>query len=95
MTDDRITILENAQAIISGLAVGVANIWESDLPDDSGVITSRMSATLSIEEQGKDLRRHERVRTGSVFSVGGDRYHVVDVDEGTSSGGSVTLRKLS
>jgi hypothetical protein len=94
MTGDEITIRETTQAQLSGHLVGVGNIWERDLPDDRGVIAPRLSASLSIEEIASREARSEKVFVGSVLSLGADRYAVVNVEEGESEPGSITLRKL-
>ena len=93
MSDDEITIRETAQAEISGHLVGVGNIWERELPDSEGVIESRLSAVLAIYDLASQEERSEKVWTGSEISLGDDRYAVVNVEEGQSEPGSLTLRR--
>jgi len=92
---DEITIRETTQQEISGHLVGVGNIWERELPDDKGVIAPRMSATLAIHDLTKQQTRHEQVFAGSVITLGEDRYHIVNVDEGGGARGAITLRRSS
>ncbi|HLO86231.1 MAG TPA: hypothetical protein VK203_14655 [Nostocaceae cyanobacterium] len=94
MTTDEITIQENTQAKISNYFVGVGNIWEREQPDAQGVIAPRMSATLAISELNSEQTRHEEVFVGSLISLGSDRYCVVNVDEGNSTPGTLTMRKF-
>ena len=86
------TIRETAQAEISGHLVGVGNIWERELPDDQGRIALRLSASLAIQDLASQQERSEKVAVGSVISLGGDRYSVVNLKEGQSEPGSITLR---
>ncbi|BAZ32087.1 hypothetical protein NIES4074_45890 [Cylindrospermum sp. NIES-4074] len=102
MTSNEITIKESTQPTISGHLVGVSNIWERELPDDQGAIASggrfaiapRMSASLSIQDIASEQTRAEKVFAGSVLSLGADRYCVVNVEEGNSTPGMITLRKI-
>lgn len=90
-----ITIQETTHQEISGHLVGVGNIWERDLPDDKGVIAPRMSAILAIHDLATKKTRHEQVFAGSVITLGADRYHIVNVEEGGGAPGAITLRKSS
>jgi hypothetical protein len=90
---DEIVIQETTVGTISNHAVGVSNIFEREIPNDKGVIASRMSATLSILDIASEQTSREEVFAGSVISLGSDRYCVVNVEYGNSSG-SVTLRKI-
>jgi hypothetical protein len=94
MTSDKMTIRETTQLTISGHLVGVGNIWERDLADDQGVIASRLSANLSIQDLASKQTRVEKVFAGSVLTLGTDRYCVVNVEEGESAPGSISLHKL-
>lgn len=95
MTSDEITIRETTQPTISGHLVGVGNIWERELPDDKGIIASRLSASLSILDLASEQTRSEKVFTGSIISLNADRYCVVNVEEGIAEPGTITLRKIS
>lgn len=95
MSNDEIRIRETTQPTISGHTVGVGNIWERELPDETGVIAPRLSASLTIEDLATKEIRHEKVFTGSVVSLGADRYSVVNIEEGESSPGAIILRKNS
>ncbi|HET8671138.1 MAG TPA: hypothetical protein VFM05_11075 [Candidatus Saccharimonadales bacterium] len=95
MTTEDITIRETTQAEISGHLVGVGNIWEQERPDNEGVIALRLSATLAIYDLASQQERSERVSVGSEVSLGADSYSVVNIEEGHSEPGSLTLRRGS
>jgi hypothetical protein len=95
MRGERLNIRETTQPEISNHLVGVANIFERELPDASGTVARRVSAQLVISAPGSDDIRRETVYAGSIVSIGSDRYCVVAVDEGTSAPGSLTLEKLA
>jgi hypothetical protein len=94
MMSDEMTIRETAQPTISGHQVGVSNIWERELPDEKGVILPRVSASLTIKNLVSNRTRVEKVFAGSVVVLDPDRYCVVDVEEGQTSPGAITLRKI-
>jgi hypothetical protein len=94
MNSNDLTIRETTQAVIAGLDVGVSNIWERELADEKGVIAPRVSATLSIHDPKSSRSEEQKVFAGTVLSLGPERYLVVEVHEGTSSLGALTLRKL-
>ena len=94
MSNNEITIRETAQLEISGQLVAVGNIWERELPDSNEVIAPRMSATLSVHDPVSQEGWSEKVFAGSEISLGGDRYLVVNVEEGQSEPGSITLRSV-
>jgi hypothetical protein len=91
---NEIAIRETTQPTLSEHLVGVSNIWERELPDDAGVIAPRLSANLSILNLASKQSRVEKVFAGSVFLLGTDRYYVVNVEEGKSGPGLITLRKV-
>jgi hypothetical protein len=94
MTNADIELRETTNTPLSGHFVGVGNIWARDLPDDEGVVSSRMSATLAIFDPASQQLRHEEVFAGNVVSLGADRYRVVRVEASGSAPGAITLRKL-
>jgi hypothetical protein len=94
MPGQRLTIRETTQPEISNHAVGVANIFERELPDAAGVVARRLSAQLVISASGSQDVRRETVYAGSVIVLGADRYCVVDLEEGTTGPGALTLEKL-
>ncbi|HLO84625.1 MAG TPA: hypothetical protein VK203_06370 [Nostocaceae cyanobacterium] len=91
---NEITIGSNTVGTISNYRVGVANIWERELPNDKGVIAPRTSAILAILDPTSQQSREEMVFTGSVISLGSDRYCVINVEYSDSSSSSITLRKI-
>jgi len=80
---------------MSGRRIGIANILERELPDESGVVALRMSALLNIHDPETGTSIKEKVFAGSMVSIGVDRYCVVKVEQGTTSPGWVTVRKLA
>jgi len=94
MGEDVQRLRETTQPTLSDCAVGIGNIFERDLPDEHGVVAPRMSAVLVISDRKTGESRREKVFAGSVVSIGGDRYCVVSVEEGETSPGWVTVRKL-
>jgi hypothetical protein len=95
MTNDPIRIRETTQPALSGQLIGVSNIWERDLPDEHGVVASRLSADVSVFDPASRTARRQEVYAGSVLAVGADRYCVVEVEGGKSAPGSITLRRIS
>lgn len=94
MDVDELTIRETTQAAIGNHFVGVANIWDRDLPDDAGVIAPRLSAHVFVSEQtSSDSQRHT-VTIGSTFAVGDAEYQLIDIDEGRGEPGSITVRRM-
>jgi hypothetical protein len=95
MSQGRETIRETTVATLSQRSVGVANIFERKLPDESGAVAPRMSAKVSImsEEAGED--RDETVIAGSVITIGADRYCVVEVQPGAGAPGHITVERLA
>lgn len=95
VTDSDIFIRETTQPTLSGHAVGVSNIWERELPDAQGRVTSRPAAQLSILDEATRQARTEFVAAGDVLTLGADRYQVVSVSEGRGAPGSIVLRSLA
>jgi hypothetical protein len=93
MTDDQ-TYRETTNPTLSNHQVGISNIFERDLPDKSGTVASRLSAILVIFDPNTKQTRRETVIAESEVTIGGDRYCIVKLEEGKSSPGSVTFRKL-
>lgn len=91
-----VVIRENTQANILHYRIGVANIWERDLPDDQGRIKSQMSATVAIFNTQTEESREEKVRVGSLITLdAGHQYRVLKIDEGDGEIGSITIQLLS
>jgi hypothetical protein len=93
MNTDQLTIRETTQRVIAGMSVGVSNIWARELPDDNGVVASRVSATVTIHDPASGQSREQKVFAGSVLDIGSEHYSVVGVQEGTKEPGDLTLRK--
>lgn len=95
MAEDVLKLRQTTQTELSERRVGVANILERDLPDEHGVVASRMSALLNVHDPKTGESVKEKVFVGSVVSIGADRYCVVSVEQGKASPGSISLRKLA
>jgi hypothetical protein len=94
MSGDKMILRETSQPTLSGYKVGVSDIWERELPDEKGVMAPRLSARLTIYDPASEQTRREDVFAGTVLSLGEDSYYIVDVAEGQSRPGSITVRKL-
>lgn len=95
MKAETITIREGSQPTVSGQLVGVADIWERDLPQ----VGSRMAAKVIITAPGERQGVQQFAYEGLELPVGGERYCVEKVTEyelsgGTKGPGSIVLRKL-
>lgn len=95
MKADTITIREGTQPTLSGQLVGVADIWERDLPQ----VGTRMAAKVIITAPGQPQGVQQFAYEGLELPIGGDRYCVEKVIEhevtgGTKGPGSIALRKL-
>ncbi len=95
MKADTITIREGTQPTLSGQLVGVADIWERDLPQ----VGTRMAAKVIITAPGQPQGVQQFAYEGLELPIGGDRYCVEKVTEhevtgGTKGPGSIALRKL-
>ena len=95
MEADELTIKETTQAAIGDRLVAVANIWERDLPDDAGVVASRLSASVFIADRTTNDSQRHTVAAGSTLRVGDAHYRVIDIEEGGGGLGSITLRKIT
>ena len=90
-----ITIVETTVGDLSHYRLGVADIWVRELPDEQGKIEPRLSASLSVfDENTKEETDHE-VFVGSIIHLDDGNYQVTDMDEGSSTPGSLTLQKIS
>jgi hypothetical protein len=88
-------IQESTQPKIGNYLVGVANIWERDLPDDNGVVASRVSASVTVFDPTTNESHREFVVVGSTLLIGNDRYRVVHIDEGHSDLGAITVSRIA
>lgn len=69
----------------SGRSVGTADIYPRE---------GRMSALLAVWSDGSN-GIDSIVSEGSIVPIGSDRYCVMSIEEGHTTRGSVTLRKLA
>jgi hypothetical protein len=94
MTDELLKFRETTSNTLSSKDVGISNIFERELPDDTGNVASRLSAVLVIHDPQTDELRRETVFDGSVVSIGADRYCVVSVERGQAGPGWISLRRV-
>jgi hypothetical protein len=95
MANETLTLRETTNPTLSEHQVGISNIFERDLPDASGAIAPRLSAVLVIFDPKTNQTRRETVIANSVVAIGGERYCILGLEEGKSSPGSITVRKLT
>jgi hypothetical protein len=94
VSDDELTIRETTQPAIGNRLVGVANIWERDLPDDAGAVGSRLSASVTIVDPATGDMQQRMVVVGNTLDLGDGRYRIVNIDEGGGDLGAITLRRI-
>jgi hypothetical protein len=85
---------ETTKPTLSGMWVGIGNIFERELPDANGVVASRMSAVLAIMSRDSDEVRHDTVAVDTVVGIGPDRYCIVSIEEGKKKPGWISLVKV-
>lgn len=95
MADDILKLRQTTQTELSGRHVGVANILERELPDQNGAVASRMSALLNIYDPSTRESAKKTVSAGSVVEIGDDKYCIIHVEQGETSPGWISLRKLA
>lgn len=86
-------IQETTVGTLSGVDVGVANMWERDYVDGAGAARKGLTARLDYEV-GAETRRVV-VGEGSVIELGGTRWQVVALTKPSGQNGTVSLRPLS
>lgn len=80
---------------LSDRQVGISNIFERELPDDTGMVAKVMSAQLTIFDPKTDAIRREYVFAGQTVEIGGGRYKIVSVEEGTDGPGWVSMQPVA
>jgi hypothetical protein len=85
-------IQETTVGTLSGVDVGVANMWERDYVDGAGVSRRGLTARLDYDIAGETQRIV--VGEGSVIRLGDGRWEVTRLAKPKSGNGSVTLRLL-
>ena len=85
-------IQETTVATLSGVDVGVANMWESDYVDGTGAPRKGLTARLDYEVRGETTRIV--VGEGSVLPLGGVRWEVVRLVKPQGQNGTISLRPL-
>lgn len=89
----RRTITETTVAELSGVRVGVANIWEEENPGAGGAPARVLRATLSVMGEGAD-DFDRRLGAGDTVLIAGEAWRVVAVSEGQGGRGSLTVERL-
>jgi hypothetical protein len=92
--DDVQRFRETTNPQLSQRSVGIADIMERDLPDASGAVARRTSATLVIFDAATNESRHETVQKGSVVAIGADRYCIADIELVRDAPGWLSMQKL-
>ena len=95
MENQLLRFRETTNPTLSDREVGISNLFERDLPDASGAIARRVSASLSIYDPATRDEREEIVVAGSEVTIGADRYCVVAIDLPPDEPGWVSFRKLA
>ncbi|MDP2314987.1 MAG: hypothetical protein Q8P41_18955 [Pseudomonadota bacterium] len=83
-------IQETTMGTLSGVDVGVANMWEREYVDGAGVAHKGLTARLDYEVAGET--RRIVVGEGSVIEMGGTRWEVVRLQKTPGQNGTITLR---
>jgi hypothetical protein len=91
---DVMRLRETTNNPLSQRQVGVADIFERELPDSAGAVASRLSAQLVIFDPATNDTRHDIVIAGSVVDIGGEHYCVVAPEAGTRAPGWLSIGKL-
>jgi hypothetical protein len=86
-------IQETTVGTLSGVDVGVANLWERDFVDGAGVSRTGLTARLDWDVSG--TTRRVVVGEGSVVELGGARWEVVRIVKPPGQNGTITLRLLA
>jgi hypothetical protein len=86
-------IQETTVGTLSGVDVGVANMWEREYTDGAGATRTGLTARLDYEVAG--ATRREVVGEGSVVTLGGVRWEVVRLVKTPGQNGYVSLRPLT
>ncbi|MDP2305948.1 MAG: hypothetical protein Q8P18_07960 [Pseudomonadota bacterium] len=86
-------IQETTVGTLSGVDIGVANMWERDYIDGTGAARKGLTARMDYEV-GPETRRIV-VGEGSVIQMGGERWEVVALKKTPGQNGSITLRCLT
>jgi hypothetical protein len=84
---------ETTQPTLSGVSVGISNIFDRDVPDDRGKVSTKLSAQLSITDPTSQQTHRETVIAGSIVVLGADHYCVTRIEEGVTEPGSIAVRE--
>jgi len=72
----------------------IHEIWERETPDERGDVRRRMTATVAITNPVTKEEQTLQFFSGSVITLGEDRYTVVNVEEGARRG-LIALRMIA
>ena len=86
-------IEETTVGTLSGVDVGVANMWERDYVDGAGAARKGLTARLDWDV-GAETKRIV-VGEGSIVEFGGDRCQVLSLEKTPGHNGTITLRRLT
>ena len=85
-------IQETTVGTLSGVDVGIANMWERDYLDGAGAPRKGLTARLDYDINGET--RRIVVGQGSVLEIGGARWEAIRLTKPSNANGTVTLRLL-
>ncbi len=93
MSAERITIVETTVGVLSGVRVGVANVWDEDYETEAGEAARGVRGTLAFMGDDPEDDFDQRVVAGDVVRVNGESWRVVAVTEPPTGLGSITLER--
>ncbi len=88
------SIVETTNPTVSGRQVGVADIFERELPGDDGGLGMRLSAALVVHEPDTQTEAHHTVVTGTIVTIGLDGYRVTRIEAGKERPGFIVLERV-
>lgn len=94
MVDSADKLKENTNPTLSGHEVAITKIRERDLPGNGGEVHRQLSVVLEIFDPATEKSWSETVARGSVVTIGGDRYCVVELEKGETEPGAIWIRKV-
>ncbi|MFT7622603.1 MAG: hypothetical protein ACI9WU_001776 [Myxococcota bacterium] len=88
---ERITIRETTVAEVSGIRVGLGNVWDEDYDNAAGETVRGVRGTLAVMGEDPDNDFDQRVAVGDTIRIQGQTWAIVAAVEPESDLGHVTL----
>ncbi len=85
-------IQETTVGTLSGVDVGIANMWERDYVDGAGTPRKGLTARLDYDLNGETHRIV--LGQGSVLEIGGARWEAIRLTKPPNAHGTIALRLL-